>query len=69
MRRSLTQIHALWAQLRRDENGATAIEWTMFAAIIAVALLAAASPIADALIPHLTDTEDAVEAIRTKPGS
>lgn len=64
---SKAKVRSALKALRADESGASVIEYTMFAALIGMALIASAAPIAEALRPMLTDAEVGVESIRTSP--
>ena len=45
----MTKLRTLMTRIRRDEEGATAIEYGLLAALIAVAIITAASLVGDNL--------------------
>lgn len=57
-------LRAHWAMFVRNERGATAIEYTLFIALMSVGLIIAASPLADRLRPILENTEEIVRNAR-----
>ncbi len=65
MARRMERLQRCRAAFATCARGATMIEWTLIASLIAIALLASAAPIADTLRPYITDTTDAVVDIRT----
>ncbi|MGM0516323.1 MAG: Flp family type IVb pilin [Pseudomonadota bacterium] len=61
-RRICQSLHARLAALRADERGASAIEYALIAAMVAVALVAFVAPIREAITSVFQSIQDALTA-------
>ena len=57
----------LFNEILNDESGATAIEYGLIAALIAVALIAALGSVGGSLNNTFTDVSDGLEGVNTQP--
>ena len=56
----------MFARFVKDESGATAIEYGLIAALIAVAIIGAATMVGDELVNTFTKVSDELKAANTK---
>ena len=63
----LIKFNALRAKLQNDESGATALEYGLLAALVAIVLIAGATLFGNALSLMFTNLAVSVGAVKTAP--
>jgi pilus assembly protein Flp/PilA len=63
----MTKLRTLMTRIRRDEEGATAIEYGLLAALIAVVLIVAFTFVGEQLNVTFTNVADQLEDANTAP--
>jgi pilus assembly protein Flp/PilA len=63
----MTKFRTLMTRIRRDEEGATAIEYGLLAALIAVVLIVAFTFVGEQLDVTFTNVAEALEDANTAP--
>lgn len=66
MRKTLISLKALGRRFKKDDSGATAIEYGLIAALIAVAIIAGASTLGNTLSDTFDKLSDEIGAANNK---